>query len=106
MCIGFALGHLAPASLSKESLHEAVDVSGSNLFCNIADFIESLVVMFLDRLGASLEIREGMTVRGKREFDAADFTNAIERIKERLEWIGQIGDAADMRRDRGQDVIA
>lgn len=106
MCVGFALGHLAPAPFSKESLHEAVDVGGADVFGDVADFLESLVVMLLDGVRTTLEIREGMAVRGQRKLDTADLTDSIEGVEEGFERIGEVRNAADMRSDRGQDMIA
>jgi hypothetical protein len=106
MRVGFALGHVAPASFSKESLHEAVDVGCADVFCDVADFLESLVVMFLDGIGTAAEVREGMAVRGQREVDTADLTDSVEGVEEGLERIGEIRNATDMWRDRGQDMIA
>ena len=106
MCVGLALRHVAPAALSKQALHEGVDVGATELGGDRADLVEALVVMGLDRLGPTLEILEGMAVGGQGELHVADLADAIERVEERLQRIRQIRDTSDMRRDRGQHVVA
>lgn len=106
MGVGLTLGHLAPTAFLKESLHEAVDVGGADILRDVANFIESFVVMFLDGDRAATEVREGMTMRGQSEVDAVDLAHPVERIEEGLEWVGEVGNPSDMRRDGGQNMIA
>lgn len=106
MGVGFTLGHLAPTAFLEESLHEAVDVRGADILRDVANFLESLVVMLLDGDRAAIEIREGMPMRGQSEIDAVDLTHPVERIEEGLEWVGEVRNSSDMRCDGGQDMIA
>lgn len=106
MGVGLTLGHLAPTAFFEESLHEAVDVGGADILRDIANFLESIVVMLLDGDRAAIEIREGMPMRGQSEINAVDLTHSVERIEEGLEWVGEIRNPSDMRRDGGQNMIA
>lgn len=105
MRVGFALGHVPPTAFAKQSLHETVDVGGPDLLCDLADFVEAFVVMFLDRRRTTLEILEGMTVGGQGQLDAADLADPIKRVEEGFQRIGEVGNAADVGRDRRQHVI-
>ena len=79
--VGFTLRHVSPAAFAKESLHEAVDVGGSDVLGDIAEFIETFMVMGLDGGCAALEVSEGVSMRGEGELDAADFTDPVKRIE-------------------------
>ena len=60
----------------------------------------------LDRLGALLQVREGMAVGGQGELHVLDLADAVERVEEGFQRVGQVRDASDMRRDRRQHVIS
>ena len=58
--VGLALRHVAPAAFAKQALHEGVHISTSQVVRDVADLLESLEVVFLDRLGPPLQIAKGM----------------------------------------------
>ena len=62
--VGLALGHVAPAALFEQPLHEGIDVGDSDVVRDLPELFEALMVMGLDRLGAALQILEGVVVGG------------------------------------------
>jgi len=78
MRVGFTLGHLTPAAFAEEPLHEGVDVRSPDVLRNRADFLEAIVMMFLDRVRAPLQILEGVAMGGQRKIHVTDLADSVE----------------------------
>jgi hypothetical protein len=106
MRVRLALRHLAPAPLLEEALHVGADARRAEFAADALHGVEAFVMVLLDRLATPREIAEGVPVRGQRERHVRHGGHAIERVEERVERILREREAGDVRRDRGEHVVA